>query len=102
MKFIAKTLYGLEKVLAKELKDLGAKDIVEANRAVIFEGDLRMLYSSNYMLRSAVSVLWQVSEFSIRSADDLYNRSKRIEWDRLTAEAEKIEAEYEAEKGKNF
>lgn len=83
MKLIAKTLYGLEKVLAKELMDLGASDIVAANRAVIFEGDLKMLYSANYMLRSAISVLWQVSEFSIRSADDLYNRAKSIEWDRL-------------------
>lgn len=83
MKLIAKTLYGLEKVLAKELTDLGASEIVIANRAVIFQGDLRMLYSANYMLRSAISVLWQVSEFTIKSADDLYNRSIRIEWDRL-------------------
>lgn len=83
MKLIAKTLYGLETVLAKELTDLGASDIVIANRAVKFQGDLRMLYSANYMLRSAISILWQVSEFNIRSADDLSHRSMRIEWDRL-------------------
>lgn len=83
MRLIAKTLYGLESVLAKELTDLGASDIVIANRAVKFQGDIRMLYSANYMLRSAISILWQVSEFSIRSADDLSDRSVKIEWDRL-------------------
>ena len=83
MKLIAKTLYGLESVLAKELTDLGASGIVIANRAVQFQGDLRMLYCASYMLRSAISLLWQVSEFSIRSSDDLYNRSLRIEWERL-------------------
>ena len=83
MQLIAKTLFGLEKVLAKELADLGASEIVPANRAVFYKGDLRLLYSSNYMLRSAISVLWQISEFRIRSVDDLYNRSAKIEWEKL-------------------
>ena len=43
MKFIAKTLYGLEKVLAGELSEIGASDIVILNRAVSFSGDEIML-----------------------------------------------------------
>jgi 23S rRNA G2445 N2-methylase RlmL len=35
MKFIAKTLYGLEQVVADELKTLGATGIAVANRAVV-------------------------------------------------------------------
>jgi putative N6-adenine-specific DNA methylase len=81
MKFIAKTLYGLEPVLAKELENLGAVDIVVANRAVLFTGDLNLMYTVNYMSRTSLSVLWMIAEFNIKSADDLYNRAQRIRWE---------------------
>jgi putative N6-adenine-specific DNA methylase len=81
MKFIAKTLYGLEQVLAKELENLGAGDIVIANRAVIFSGNLTLMYAVNYMSRTALSVLWEIAEFNIRSADDLYNKAQKIRWE---------------------
>jgi 23S rRNA G2445 N2-methylase RlmL len=38
MKLVAKTLYGLEEVLAAELNALGAEKISVLNRAVMFEG----------------------------------------------------------------
>jgi putative N6-adenine-specific DNA methylase len=81
MIFVAKTLYGLEHVLAAELASLGAKDISIANRAVIFSGDLQLLYKVNYMSRTALSVLMTLKEFWIKSADDLYRKSLEIEWD---------------------
>jgi len=82
MQLIAKTLYGLENLLAKELSDLGAEEITIANRAALFSGDISLMYKANYMLRTAMSVLLQISEFRIRSADDLYNQGLKIEWDR--------------------
>ena len=48
MKFVAKTLYGLEKVLAEELISLGAANVHALNRAVLFEGDKSLLYRVNY------------------------------------------------------
>jgi putative N6-adenine-specific DNA methylase len=81
MKFIAKTLYGLEQVLAKELETLGAGDIVIANRAVLFTGNLKLMYAVNYMSRTALSVLWEIAEFSVRSAEDLYNKAQKIWWE---------------------
>jgi len=81
MKFVAKTLFGLEKVLAEEMAILGAKSISQANRAVLFEGDIRLLYRVNYMSRTALSVLMPVKEFWIKSADDLYRKCMQIEWD---------------------
>lgn len=80
MRLIAKTLYGLEKILANELKELGAADPRPVNRAVIFEGDTRLLYKVNYRARTAMSVLVQIAEFRIRSADDLYKNSSKIDW----------------------
>lgn len=81
MKYIAKTLYGLENVLAGELKTLGASDILVLNRAVAFNGDIKMLYRANYCLRTALSVLMTIDEFRIRSGDDLYKNSLKVEWD---------------------
>jgi putative N6-adenine-specific DNA methylase len=83
MKFVAKTLYGLEKVLSQELMGLGAGNIQTANRAVLFEGDKSLLYRVNYCSRTALSVLMPVAEFRIRSKDDLYRSALKIEWDRF-------------------
>ncbi len=82
MKFIAKTLYGLEAILADELKRLGAVEVRTANRAVLFQGDKEILYKVNYCSRIALSILMAVSEFRIRSKDDLYNGGLKVEWDR--------------------
>jgi putative N6-adenine-specific DNA methylase len=83
MKFIAKTLYGLEQVLANELITLGADQVEAGNRAVMFSGDLKLLYTVNYCSRVALSVLMNVAEFRIRSKDDLFKRGMAIEWDRF-------------------
>jgi putative N6-adenine-specific DNA methylase len=82
MKFIAKTLYGLEEVLSSELVSLGAANIKAVNRAVLFEGGKDMLYRANYCLRTALSVLVPVKEYRIKSKDDLYRGAAAIPWDR--------------------
>ena len=83
MKFVAKTLYGLEKVLSEELIGLGAGNIQTANRAILFEGDKSLLYRVNYSVRTALSVLMPLSDFRIRSKEDLYKGGSKIEWDRF-------------------
>jgi putative N6-adenine-specific DNA methylase len=83
MNFIAKTLYGLEEVLEKELMLIGASDIQVVNRAVRFKGDTGLLYRANYCLRTALSILVPVTEFRIRSKEDLYNGGAKVEWDRF-------------------
>ncbi len=80
MNFTAKTLYGLENVLAEELKELGAENVKPVNRAVLFTGSLELLYKVNYCSRCALSVLVSVDEFRITSKDDLYKRTLKINW----------------------
>jgi putative N6-adenine-specific DNA methylase len=82
MRFVAKTLYGLETVLADELVGLGAADIEKVNRAVTFSGDKNLLYRVNYCSRTALAVLMHVADFRIRSKDDLYREGSKISWDR--------------------
>lgn len=81
MKIVAKTLYGLEEVLCNELITLGASDVKPVNRAVLFRGNKNLLYKANYCSRSALSFLMPVAEFRIRSKEDLYKESSKVDWD---------------------
>ena len=56
-KMVAKTFYGFEEILAKELRVLGAQDIKLGNRMVSFMGDLGFLYKANLCLRTALKIL---------------------------------------------
>jgi putative N6-adenine-specific DNA methylase len=82
MRFVAKTLYGLEKLLSEELISLGAGNVQTANRAVLFEGEMSLLYRVNYSVRTALSVLMTIADFKIKSKDDLYKGGSKIEWER--------------------
>lgn len=78
---IAKTFKGLEEVLYNELEQLGASELRIENRAVRYEGDMRMLYKSNLWLRTATRVLVPIAEFVAHDADEIYNQLKLISWD---------------------
>ncbi len=54
---VAKTVSGLEEILAGELGAIGAQNIEVSHRAVIFEGDEELLYESNYTCRTALRIL---------------------------------------------
>jgi putative N6-adenine-specific DNA methylase len=78
---VAKTQFGLEEVLATELKNLGATNVQAHNRAVSFEGDKAILYKANLHLRTALKVLIPIERFNARNERDLYEEVRRIEWD---------------------
>ncbi|MBQ6432930.1 MAG: RNA methyltransferase [Bacteroidaceae bacterium] len=77
---IAKTFQGLEPLLAQELTELGATDIQIGRRMVTFSGDLEMLYRANFCLRTAIRVLKPIKHFRARSADDVYEAVKAVDW----------------------
>jgi putative N6-adenine-specific DNA methylase len=77
---IAKTFKGLEGVLAKELENLGARDIEILNRAVSYKGDQEMLYKANFWLRTALKVLKPIRTFKVRNEVDLYKGISQIDW----------------------
>ncbi|MFM1878240.1 MAG: hypothetical protein RLZZ241_1106 [Bacteroidota bacterium] len=77
---LAKTLFGLEEVLAKELRVLGAGKIQPGNRCVYFEGDLGFMYKANLNLRTALRVLRPIAEFQLNRAEDLYSKVQGIHW----------------------
>ena len=81
-RLVAKTIQGLEGLLANELKAIGAKNIEEQNRAVLFDGDKAAMYRANYHCRTAISILKPIAEFTVRNEDELYNEIGHISWDK--------------------
>ena len=77
---IAKTFMGLEPVLAKELTQLGANDVKIGRRMVSFTGDKEMMYRANFQLHTAIRILKPILHFKARSADDVYEEIKKIDW----------------------
>jgi putative N6-adenine-specific DNA methylase len=78
--FLAKTFYGFEPLLEKELRKLGAKNIKSINRAVSFEGDLGFLYKANLSLRTALRILMPIGRYPVKNQTDLYRAIDRIDW----------------------
>ena len=77
---IAKTFMGLEPVLAKELTQLGANNVQIGRRMVSFTGDKELMYRANFQLHTAIRILKPISHFKAKSADDVYNEVKKIDW----------------------
>jgi putative N6-adenine-specific DNA methylase len=77
---LAKTFKGLEEVLAGELIELGANNVQIQRRAVAFTGDMRMLYTANFCLRTASRILVPIATFKAKKADDIYQQVMQIDW----------------------
>jgi len=78
---LAKTLFGLEPVLADELKSIGASEIQIVNRAVAFKGDQKVLYKANYYCRTALRILVPIKSFTVTNQEELYQEISKISWD---------------------
>ena len=77
---VAKTLSGLEAVLAAELRAIGAEDVRAFNRLVAFRGDRRLLYKANLCCRTAIRILVRVKKFNVVDEQHLYNEIKHVDW----------------------
>ena len=73
-KMLAKTFYGMEKLLAKELKQLGATEVSEGTRLVHFTGDKGFMYKANLCLRTAIKILKPIFEFRADNENVLYEK----------------------------
>ena len=80
-KMIAKTLYGLEDLLAKELQELGASSIEKGIRNVSFEGDTGFMYKANLCCRTAIKILKPIDYFNVFTEDDIYKKVYDIPWE---------------------
>ena len=79
---VAKTLFGFEDLLVKELKQLGAQDVKEGVRNVSFVGDKGFMYKANLALRTAIKILKPIKTFRVSNEDDLYKQVYSIKWEK--------------------
>lgn len=78
---VAKTLFGFEELLAKELQQLGAQDITIGVRNVSFSGDKGFMYKANLALRTAIKILKPIHSFRVKNEQDLYDQIYKMDWD---------------------
>ena len=79
---IAKTFFGFEEILAKELQVLGAQDVQQGVRMVSFVGDKGFMYKANLALRSALKILKPIHSFRASNDLSLYKGMQSIDWDK--------------------
>ena len=82
-KMIAKTFFGFEEILAKELQNLGAQNVEQGVRMVSFKGDKGFMYKANLSLRTALKILKPIYFFFFFYEQALYKGIASMNWSKL-------------------
>ena len=80
--FFATAAFGLEGVVAGELKRMGIHAAGE-NGGARFQGDVLEAYRANLCLRTADRVLMVLSETRVETFEELYNAVSAVPWEKL-------------------
>ena len=79
-KMIAKTFFGFEEILAKELQQMGAQQVEMGVRMVSFMGDKGFMYKANIGLRTALKILMPIHSFKAYNDSSLYKGIQSFDW----------------------
>ena len=80
IELIVTTAFGLEAVVAREIRQLGYEDITVDNGKVTFTSDETAICRTNLWLRTAGRVLIKVGEFKATTFDELFEQTKALPW----------------------
>jgi putative N6-adenine-specific DNA methylase len=83
--FFATSPRGLERLLAEELTQAGAKSVRETHGGVEFSGDWQACYRANLHSRIATRILWRIASAPYRKEkgeEDIYRQALAVEWER--------------------
>ena len=78
---IATATFGLEAVVKRELEDLGFKILKSEDAKITFSGDERAIVKSNLWLRCADRVQLKMGEFEAYEFEELFQRTKALNWE---------------------
>ncbi|KLU58854.1 ribosomal RNA large subunit methyltransferase K/L [Peptococcaceae bacterium CEB3] len=81
LELIATSAFGVESVVARELRQLGYDQLSTENGRVTFTSDELGLCRSNLWLRTAERVLLKMGEFSARTFEELFQQTKALPWE---------------------
>jgi putative N6-adenine-specific DNA methylase len=76
---IATAAMGIEAVVAQEVRDLGYECTVD-NGKILFEADEKAICRTNLWLRTADRVKIKIGEFKATSFDELFEKTKALNW----------------------
>lgn len=78
--------FGLESVVADELRRLDIKDITSENGRINFTGDFISIIRTNLWLRCADRVYIKLAEFMASDWDELFDGTKLVKWEDIIPE----------------
>ncbi|MCJ0225104.1 class I SAM-dependent RNA methyltransferase [Clostridioides difficile] len=79
---ISPCFFGMEKMLAREITNLGYEIIKTEDGRITYKTDELGIAKSNMWLRCAERVHLKIAEFEAKSFDELFENTKRINWSR--------------------
>ncbi|PBI44746.1 THUMP domain-containing class I SAM-dependent RNA methyltransferase [Clostridioides difficile] len=79
---ISPCFFGMEKMLAREITNLGYEIIKTEDGRITYKTDEFGIANSNMWLRCAERVHLKIAEFEAKSFDELFENTKRINWSR--------------------
>ena len=82
MQFVVPCLFGLEGLVADELRRMEAPSVSAENGRVCFTGDENMLVRANLRLRTGERVLLELGSFEAVTFDSLFEQTKALPWER--------------------
>lgn len=80
-KLVATAAFGLEAVVAKELKNLGFKNLEVENGKVTYSTDVEGIIKSNLWSRCADRIHICIAEFTATSFEELFEKVKALPWE---------------------
>lgn len=80
---IVPTLFGTEAFVGRELKRLGYDNLYTEDGRVTFSGNEEAICRANMWLRCGERVLIKVGEFDAFSFDELFEKTKALDWGRF-------------------
>jgi len=80
LELIATATFGLEALVAKEVRELGYSEVKVENGKVTFSADEKAICRSNFWLRTADRVRLKVGEFKAVTFEELFEKVKALPW----------------------
>ena len=87
------TFFGLEDILARELLQLGGRNISIFKRGVSVTGDIGFLYKANLCLHTALKVIVPICKLIATNENELYSGIKSIEWEKFISNTDSLMVE---------
>ncbi|MEG2936375.1 MAG: class I SAM-dependent RNA methyltransferase [Clostridium sp.] len=78
---IATSAFGIESIVAKEIKNLGYTDVTVENGKITYIADERGVVKSNLWLRCSDRVYIKIGEFKATSFEELFENTKALPWE---------------------